>query len=160
MSDLWRLSLSPSPHPSWGMHTPGWLALGSGTICADFSPLWLLQTSCYTLLWEIKASPLSWLISHECEDFSGCRNISSFTTPFQGCKSHPDSFLTFFFLLSYPVMWRFSCFFKRLRFSASIQQIFYESHSTCWFISAVSVRGDESYRYISEGRIEWDEGRE
>ena len=80
-------------------------------IWVDFFPFRLLQTSCWTLLWEIKGPPLSWLISHQCEDFSGHRNISTFTTPFQGCKSHPDSFLSFFFPLSYPVMWRFSCFF-------------------------------------------------
>lgn len=31
-------------------------------------------------------------------NFSGCRKLSSFIGPSQGCRSHPNSFLSFFFL--------------------------------------------------------------
>ena len=34
--------------------------------------------------------------------FPGYRNLSTFTAPFQGCRTHPDSFLTFSLFFFFP----------------------------------------------------------
>ena len=59
--------------------------------------LWLPQTGCCIFLWGFEAPLLSQLISLPVRGFPGYRNISSFTAPSQEHRSHPNSFLFFFF---------------------------------------------------------------
>ena len=59
-----------------------------------------------------------------------------------GCRPHPNSF---FSLLSYAVMWRFSCPSQSLRSSFSIQQMFGVNWSTCRCMVNVFVGEGELY---------------
>ena len=82
-----------------------------GTVCIGPCLLCPLQTCYYTLLWGSKAAPLSWLISRRWRNFPVGGTLFSFTVPSQipprGPDLSPDSFLSSFFPLSCPVIWRF-----------------------------------------------------
>ena len=138
-SDLWSPSLGTQPPP-----TPVGKPIISGCgVLVGTDPLWgilsafPLHSCCCPLLWGSEAP------SHPCQwgDFLACRNFSSFTAPSQKQKSHPYSFVSFFFifLLPYPVMWRISCFFGSLRSPASVQWVLCRSYSTCKGIFDVFV---------------------
>ena len=100
-------------------------------VCVALSLLCPPQTDCCALLQGIEAPPSSHHPSwppHQLGGFPVWEFLSFFTAPSQECWSHPDSFFFLlsplfffspslppslppflFFLLSYTVMWRFSC---------------------------------------------------
>ena len=109
-SDLWSLpvstqSLSTPTEEHLRLGSAGWQHRPS----VRFS-LWPDYTNeLHILLWDSETPLMSWPISCQWGRFTGCRNLSSFMAPFHRCRSHPDSFLLFLFVLfSYLVMWRFS----------------------------------------------------
>ena len=113
------------------------------TICTALSLLCPPQTRCCTFLQGFEVLPTSELISPPVRGTPNVQNPFLFHSSVQGCWSSPDSFfyfLTFFFLLSYPVMWRFSCPFGSLRSSASIHWMFCEDHSICRFFLFICGR--------------------
>ena len=118
ISEAWASAPSPNPHQQ--MHISGWGVQGGGTDCAGLCPFWLLKTGCCILLWGSEA--LSQLISLLVRGLPRVREPFSQLLPRREVPSwFLSHFLFFFFLLSYLVTWRFSCPFKSLRSSASIQ---------------------------------------
>ena len=88
-------------------------------VCSAFSPLWPPQTGCCAFLQGFEAPPLYWLITLL------VRGLPSVQIPFLFHSSLPGVLilsrllflsslsLFLFFLLSYLVMWRFSCPFGK-----------------------------------------------
>ena len=106
----------PCPTPHWQTQVSGLGVLG-GTDCAVLPLLWLQQTSRCTLLQGSEAPPPSQLITPP------VRGLPRVQEPFLFHSSLPGAQVPsqFFFLLSYSVTWRFSCPFRSLRSSASVQ---------------------------------------
>lgn len=102
------------------------------TICSGLFPFHLLQTNFCVLLQDAKILPLCQLISPPLGGFLSVKGVFFFlrsllrlNVPF--CHLfHFLSFSFFFFLLSHPVLWQFSCSIIILSFFffARIQQIF------------------------------------
>lgn len=120
-TDLQGLSFSPQPLPVPADCVSAWehRAMAMIHLCRSVSVLavmnWFL---CSALrLWNPFCPGWSpcWR-----GDFLGLRSLSSFTALSQGHWSRLNSFFTFFFCLSYLVIWRFSCSFRSLRSFASI----------------------------------------
>ena len=91
-------------HTSISVSWPGECREVARTLCAGFSLFCLLQPSCCTLLWGYEApflpswSPKQWSV------FPGWGNLSSFTAPFQECRSCPSSFFFSFILPGYMMI--------------------------------------------------------
>lgn len=110
-SVLWSISFSTQP-----MHTLADWYLWLGTAARWYRPSVLVSvcSACYKLTAVFSSKPLKlpfrprWS-HHQCDDFLGHGNLSSFAALFQGHRSCPASFLLF--LLSYPVTWRSSLHF-------------------------------------------------
>ena len=136
---------APSPRaPQWVSGQASWAGecWSTPTLCEGISSLCPLHPCCCTLLRGSKAS------HHP-------PNLPS--PPVKGRPSVWELFLLrsslpevqvlslffclclFFFLLPYPCMWGVSCLLGSLRSSASIQQVFYRSCSTCRWIFDVFV---------------------
>ena len=111
----------PSPtRPSRQASVSGWgLLVGTDPLCGILSTLLSTPLLLHSPL-RLQSSHLPIPASEG--GFLVCRKFSSFTAPPHRCWSCPNSFVFFsFFLLPYPIMWRFSCLFGSLRSSASIQ---------------------------------------
>ena len=110
-------------------------------LCAAISLLCPLHPCCCAPLHGPEASPLHHLESPP------TKGLPSVWKPFllHSCLplvQVPSLFFCLcfsFFLLPYPGMWGVSCLLGSLRSSASIQQVFCRSCSTCRCISDVSV---------------------
>ena len=100
--------------------------------CAPLSLLCPPQTSC-TFLQGFEAPSLSWLISPSVKQPPGADSFPLSQFPLRSAGPIPIPFLSFFFCLFYPVMWRFSFFLGNLRSFASIQYVFCANCSTCRF---------------------------
>ena len=113
-----RLSSRSQPQSSpWGLTSEAWASVPSPylpwrvsrqvsqvgecwlvpILCATISPLCPLDPCCCALIHGSKASPLPTPHLHQWRGFLVCGNFSSFTAPSQRCRSHPYSFVCFFF---------------------------------------------------------------
>ena len=126
-------------------------------ICAGLSPLCLLQTGCYALLWGSKAPPLSQLISsvrynrisHCVESFPPYNSFPGMQVPSQFlslCISLYLSLSFFFALLRYVE----SFFpFGSLKYFVSVKEMFCENNSIHRCIFNEFVREVSSTLYSS-----------
>ena len=115
------------------------------TVCRELFPFlmalhWLL---CSPPIYQCYSSVLAGLLTGV-GDFPGCRGFFFFffffffPSPSQGHRSWPALLLSlslfFFFLLSYPLSWRFSFSLGVLGYFVSIQQVLWTNSSTNWWI--------------------------
>ena len=134
---------APSTPPHQETHDLGWgvCRAVAWTICAVLTLSCLPQTGCSVPLQSPEGPLLSQLNSLLWMGFSECGDLSSPSLPHQGCWSLPiSSFLFFSFFHPTQLCGNFSCTFRCLRSSTSVQQVLCENCSICRCILDVLVR--------------------